>query len=171
MIYLVDKDTYNVVGVLVDTDNYDTTNFITVESDIEAPLHELKYNIETNTLYRITSDEALDLARDAKLDELKSQIQARFSIFGDVIADIVKGIKLIIKLMLTTDDAVKSDLTDYLNNILSQLEQLYPDDYCKQCLQHYLNELLVDLPKYYNAKQAVLNAATEDEVWSVELEE
>jgi len=171
MIYLVDKDTYNVVGVLVDTDNYDTSNFITVESNIEAPLHELKYDAETNTIYQITSDDILELARDTKLDELKSQIQARFSIFGDVIADIVKGIKLIIKLILTTDDTVKADLTDYLNSILSQLEQLYPDDYCKQCLQHYLNELLEDLPKYYNAKQAVLNATTEDEIWSVELEE
>jgi len=171
MIYLVDKDTYDVVGVLIDTNNYDTSNFITVESDIDAPLHELKYDDTNNTIYQITSDEVLELARDTKLDELKSQIQARFSIFGDVIADIVKGIKLIMKLILTTDDAVKADLTDYLNDILSQLEQLYPDDYCKQCLQHYLNELLTDLPKYYNAKQSVLNATTEDDIWNVELEE
>jgi len=171
MFYIIDTTTNTVIAALESVDNYTLApSYIVREADLGADVSLIVYDPTTDTLRQVTDEEYLEIVKQAKLTELKAIVQAEFSELGDAVADTVKAIKLIIKFLLTEDESTKLALKDFLELLLADFEQLYPDDYSRHCVATYASSLLTKLPLYYQAKLQVLSATTPEEVQAVTLE-
>lgn len=182
MIYLIHAETYDILAAFPD----DTvipqleSNLLVRQSDVVAPsLNDLVYDPTLDNVRLKTDEEKLQEAKEVKLEELKADIQAKFSNLPDALADAVKAIKLNLKMALGLKKAVNAAgiettqdlevLEDHLELILQQFEQIYPDDYAIDCVSKYTQSLVSALYSYYQAKMKVLQATTIEEVEAVEM--
>ena len=173
MKYLIDLTTNGVVAVFGNTSYaYELpSNYIIREGDFGIEIDKLYYDPADNTIKEFTPEQYLVQVKEAKLAQLRSQIQAEFPDVNDMMADLVKALKLVIQYCLAPDRRTRNSVADFLRVTLKDLDILYPDNYAKHCVARYIALLVEKLPEYYKAKEEVESATTIEEVEDVELED
>ena len=170
--YLIDRQTNLVIACFGHPpENYNLpSNYIIRSGDYGIDVDQLYYDPETDEIKKYTAEQYLDHIKQIKLMELKTEIQAQFADINDMLADIVKAIKLIIQYVLATDENEKNSVGDFLKVSFKELDMLYPDDYARHCVAEYIKALVEKLPLYYKAKALVEKATTTEEVEAITLE-
>jgi len=171
--YLIDTLTNSVVACFgtAPKDYSLYSNYILRAGSYGTDTDKLYYDPKTDSIKEYTAEQYLERVKALKLAELKAQIQAEFADVNDMMADIVKALKLVIKYALVTDPNEKNSLGDFLKESYKELDMLYPDNYARHCVAQYIKALLSKMPLYYAAKMKVMAAKTIEEVEQVQLEQ
>ncbi|NPB00310.1 MAG: hypothetical protein GXO10_02950 [Crenarchaeota archaeon] len=172
MQYLIDTTTNTVVAVLGDlTCTYELPpNYIIRSGDYGTEYDKLYYDPKTDSIKEYTPEQYLEQVKETKLAQLRAQIQSEFPDVNDMMADLVKALKLIIQYCLAPDDNTRNSVADFLKITLKELNLLYPDDYARHCVARYISLLVSKLPEYYKAKEEVEKAQTVQEVEAITLD-